>query len=97
VTDSDDRHWLRSAQRRAEELAIAQSERRARNETEPTDRLKHLPGSPAGDEERLRKIPVSAPGGWGGVIPGTHPEREAIRRAATSDRRGNVDTSRRGP
>ena len=94
---TDDRHWLRAAQRRAEEQSIAQSERRARNESEPAARLKHLPGSPAGDEERLRKIPAMAQGGWGSVIPGTHPEREAIRRVTASEKRGKVRVSRRVP
>lgn len=83
---TDDRHWLLTAQRRAEEQAIALSERRARNEAAPADRLTLLPGTTAGDEERLRKLPVCAPGGWGGVIPGTHPEREAIRRMTAAEK-----------
>lgn len=85
-----DRPLLLAIQHQQLAATLARAQARALRDAAPADKLRHLPGSPAGDEERLRKIPVCAPGGWGGVIPGTHPERETIRRITAAEGRATV-------
>lgn len=78
----DDNPALLSFQRRQEAARLAQAQARAATESGarvgPTG---HRSGE--GDYRRLRGIPVV--GGVAGVIPGTQPERAALRRLSPRD------------
>ena len=78
----DENPALLSFQRRQEAARLAQAQARAATESGarvgPTG---HRSGE--GDHRRLRGIPVV--GGVAGVIPGTQPERAALRRLTPRD------------
>lgn len=73
---------LLSFQRRQEAARIAQAQARAATETGARTGAT-APRSGEGDHRRLRGIPVV--GGVAGVIPGTQPERAALRRLTPRD------------
>ena len=73
----DENPALLSFQRRQEAARIAQAQARAATETGARTGAT-APRSGEGDHRRLRGIPVV--GGVAGVIPGTQPERAALRR-----------------
>ena len=80
----DDRgHLLRFVQRVQMERQHQQMVAKALNEASPAELAKSGPGALPGDPRPLRFVPVTVGrGGLGGAQPGTHPEREIMRRLA---------------
>lgn len=78
----DDNPALLSFHRRREAASMERAKARAATESGARAGA-HAPRSGEGDYRRLRGIPVV--GGVAGVIPGTQPERAAIRRLSPRD------------